>query len=283
MRLLSAFCLSTAALFIVSIALYTAALAGVAWTAIERRNTLCGAPSRSWFAQHVWTRHWRDELRALFVSRSETNNFHWPIFDAIGPLDPNACPTLPLLVLGQGDDAKRACWSPAVASAASAESGCVVLSLGSNNQWSFEEAMVRLAPHCTIHTFDCTVARPRGMPIDGNVVFHRQCIGRSGTTCGHMTIMEIVQLVGKTPLYLKIDIEGWEYEALAEFLVEAHGALPSQIAVELHASTPLLDLDERMLRAFVFMMREVGGYVPVHRRDNPLGYGASEVLFVLAR
>jgi hypothetical protein len=58
-------------------------------------------------------------------------------------------------ILGQGDEEKRVCWTPEFE-----QDDCVVFSLGSNNQWTFEENVVK-ETKCKIHTFDCTVFDPR--------------------------------------------------------------------------------------------------------------------------
>ncbi|KAG2428494.1 hypothetical protein HXX76_011611 [Chlamydomonas incerta] len=86
--------------------------------------------------------------------------FHWPLglFDPVIScppgsrllrMDPAGPVAAPQLVY---DGAKWMCLPlPAPASP-----GCMVLSLGSNNQFEFEAASVALT-QCSVHTFDCTV------------------------------------------------------------------------------------------------------------------------------
>ena len=55
--------------------------------------------------------------------------------------------------------------------------GCIIYSLGSNGDFSFERSMVRATP-CDVHTFDCTVG-PSRVPkrLDSRIHFHRICLG----------------------------------------------------------------------------------------------------------
>lgn len=55
--------------------------------------------------------------------------------------------------------------------------GCIIYSLGSNGDFSFEREMAARTP-CHIHTFDCTVAASR-IPGDlpARVTFHAVCLG----------------------------------------------------------------------------------------------------------
>ena len=48
-----------------------------------------------------------------------------------------------------GDEEKHACGISKLAEP------CVIISVGSNNQWSFEASIVNKTK-CTVHTFDCT-------------------------------------------------------------------------------------------------------------------------------
>jgi hypothetical protein len=78
--------------------------------------------------------------------------------------------------------------------------------------------------------------------------------------------------------YLKIDVEGAEFEALIPFLQQKN--TPKQIALEIHYQAPTFDLDENALLAFGNFMFYEAGYVIAHRSDNPKGYFATEILFV---
>ncbi len=225
------------------------------------RQSLCGAPRQSWWQQHVFRKRPRN------------------VMGGFGPVVERACPTLPLGVLGQGDEEKRICGSlPA--------DGCLVFSLGSNNQWTFEQAVLRASPACVVHTFDCTLTGEQARPPPG-VVFHSTCMGHSSNTCGYSTLMRQMDLHG-VPQYLKVDIEGYEYETLLEYLMEARMrstsvVLPAQIAVEVHRLTSAVDLDRAELAEFANALHALGGYTIVHRRDNDLGHSGAAAEFLLIK
>lgn len=90
------------------------------------------------------------------------------------------------------------------------------------------------------------------------------------------------------PNYLKIDIEGYEYEALASFLSDCQKTLdttgvdtfPEQIALELHYQSAFFDMPDEVLLAFSNFLFRIGGYVVAHRRDNIGAYMCTEVLLV---
>ena len=68
-----------------------------------------------------------------------------------------SCDLNHMLKLGAGDGGKWACIDPQLTK----QQDCTVVSIGSNNQFEFEEAVHSKLPHCRILTFDCTVAEPR--------------------------------------------------------------------------------------------------------------------------
>lgn len=149
---------------------------------------------------------------------------------------------------------------------------CLVYSLGSNNQWSFEEAVLR-STDCSIHTFDCTSRPP---PLTSNLThskrhaFHSWCVG-STTPKPTATIDRNTDAVqrwlrwsaeqshqrasppppprafknlSETKAYLahaarpialiKWDVEGFEYDIFRELLDGDIDALPREILFELH-------------------------------------------------
>ena len=109
--------------------------------------------------------------------------------------------------------------------------GCVVYSLGSNLDFSFEVAVLQMSS-CTIHTFDCTVGNPRKVPKGVN--FHPWCLGSSDAIIdGHQfyTLGTIMRKLG-TPVVdlLKMDIEGFEIDVINSF----SKVVPVQIVFEAH-------------------------------------------------
>lgn len=94
---------------------------------------------------------------------------------------------------------------------------CKIISIGSHNEWGFEEAIVART-NCTVDTFDCT-GKGKGWAVPSaiahRVVLHEKCIGGAeGVKAGSqdfITWQTLLQLAGMTdaaPTYLKMDIEG---------------------------------------------------------------------------
>lgn len=67
------------------------------------------------------------------------------VFDALGAPTATTCQRIERF--GAGDDEKRICMDDIVPS-----SPCLMISVGSNNQWGFEEAVVART-HCTVKTY----------------------------------------------------------------------------------------------------------------------------------
>lgn len=188
------------------------------------------------------------------------------------------CPDLRFF--GRDDEEKAVCWSETFG-----QEPCVIFSVGSNNQWTFEESVVA-ETSCKVKTFDCTIPHA-DMPeqLMPRVQFHNLCLWghRKGRKQGkefvdYATMVE--EAGGVFPKYLKMDIEGFEFESLTAALENLESSnKPAQIAVEIHFQNAYFDMDEEGLLSFSnFMFHH--GYVLAHRRDNRYGYMATEVLFV---
>lgn len=131
--------------------------------------------------------------------------------------------------------------------------GCIVYSIGGNNQWEFELDIVKQTP-CSVYTFDCTGPRNRfQVPKHDRIVFEHICLGsqpESGqsdcstiTKCGPtMTLQKIQERLNHSRAadLLKMDIEGYE---IPLFLSWKEGSnYPQQILLELHYMTQFEDL-----------------------------------------
>mmetsp|Transcript_16211 Transcript_16211/g.50143 ORF Transcript_16211/g.50143 Transcript_16211/m.50143 type:complete len:345 (-) Transcript_16211:254-1288(-) len=250
------------------------------------------------------------ECRVVPVA-SVPRRAHHRAFDALGPLDaaPAGCDlvNIPELVAGpkKGDDDKRACkgWLDALA----AED--VVLSLGSNNEFGFEEQMLGCAPRSHVATLDCTLKNDDAFnkPKTPRVSFHPFCVGaeprnkfRNWTTVADMALAAAAAAAPGTRGaarvgFLKADVEGFEWSVLPDVLRAPVERLPRQIAVEIHLAThchlsvpgytagpkrcvkvaPAASL--QALRASM----KARGYLMVDRNDNPWCGHCSEVLFAL--
>jgi hypothetical protein len=161
--------------------------------------------------------------------------------------------------------------SPVVsAESFSSASQCIVYSLGSNNQFGFEEVVSTTTP-CTTWTFDCTSSPPT--TAIARLHFEAACLGPeefndSGqnlqlrmfpmmhTPPGWLTqsfkpVLEKVKYTTYSKIVdsklrhshvslLKIDIEGGEYATLIDMLADEQRSrtrAPFQIAIETHWST----------------------------------------------
>lgn len=128
-----------------------------------------------------------------------------------------------------------------------------MFSVGSNNQWTFEEDAVARTP-CKIYTFDCTISNPTPpSSVQGRVTFLRLCAGGVADTGRSIATYKglLDATGGERPAYLKFDAEGYEFETLSAFLQHAvHRDMPQQIALEVHFQSPLFDLGEEALWRF---------------------------------
>ncbi len=241
---------------------------------------------------------------------------HHSVFDGLGPVDaaPAECDlvNIPERVPGEmrGDNDKRACkrWLDKL----TAED--VVFSLGSHNEFDFEEQMLSCAPKSHIATFDCTLQNddPTRKPKTNRVSFHPYCVGderrdkfRDWTATSMMALATAAAEAATVTTsrtgraarvgFLKMDIEGFEWTVLLEVLRAPADRLPRQIAVELHLATHCdlgvahfavgtgvchLVNHRNKLKDLRAKMR-ARGYLMVDRNDNPWCGHCSEVLFVL--
>ena len=167
---------------------------------------------------------------------------------------------------------------------------CLVLSLGSNNQWSFERLATELTS-CDIHTFDCTGSWSVPKSLKGRVMLHKLCMGLPKQVARRPDMFAnytglLMRVGGRKPLFMKVDIEGFEYQLL-RYLINgtnngvAKTSLPAQLAIEMHRgiTAPKFnywipgDVEFSQLMALMRSRYEV-----VHQRDN--GAKARELLLV---
>lgn len=173
-----------------------------------------------------------DQRRALGFDLSQ-------LAHAVVPLQAvRACPELARFGGQSAEDGFAVDGGKLLCGLSSLPHNCVIYSLGSYNDFSFEEAMLSATP-CAIHTFDCTVDGST-KPADSRIVFHRQCLGDSGAP-GFFSLPQLAAQNGHTRIdLLKMDIEGGEYGVFASLLAAASDGnsdlLPAQISFELHAA-----------------------------------------------
>eukprot|EP00993_Chasmostoma_nieuportense_P002301 NODE_3109_length_1028_cov_190.635960_g2965_i0.p1 GENE.NODE_3109_length_1028_cov_190.635960_g2965_i0~~NODE_3109_length_1028_cov_190.635960_g2965_i0.p1 ORF type:complete len:308 (-),score=62.58 NODE_3109_length_1028_cov_190.635960_g2965_i0:105-986(-) len=205
------------------------------------------------------------------------------IFDFIAPHAPH-CDYLESY--GTGDDEKRVCGLSRVA-----QGSCVVFSIGSNNQWEFEQA-VHNRTKCMIHTFDCFehhLRVPHGY--SKRVIPHSVCLGGEYSRGKFLTWNGLLELTHQysAPTHLKIDIEGFEYTAFRHmFRHTPQHLLPLQISMELHTMTNLPGTGWKHRFKFpgevatFAMLLFRHGYLMIDRNDNPICSTCTEILLVRA-
>jgi len=217
---------------------------------------------------------------------------------ALGPIGPG-CPRP--IKLGKGYAGKRVCLGPedtrdpSVEPQSDAEVGkrrCVIMSIGSNDQWGFEaDAHEKL--NCEVHTFDCTLGRkPRHKPAIDAIKFHDVCLGDVNADIDgrkYRTYAELLVLAGRDsgPFILKMDIEGFEYDVLKSIINGPGEALPDQIAIELHWGSRMVGLDWVLrhrqaaeVALLASMMFNGGGYLPLEYFFDPGCTPCAELLYV---
>ena len=143
-------------------------------------------------------------------------------------------------VVSVGDGPKFVCGPTVLASA----ENCVVYSIGSNYDFSFEYAVHRIAPQCEIHTFDGTLdlskrALPEGLE-EKHINFHNwniisDCQEQSGVGISSMCVAETLKKLNhdtQTITWLKVDCEGCEFTVIPKFF--ASSVKIEQVMVEMH-------------------------------------------------
>jgi len=189
--------------------------------------------------QEFFQRHWEPEISCRFEKR-------------LGPI---------------GDGGKWICDPHRIA-----KKNCLVYSIGSNNDWSFEEGIYKEL-ECEIHTFDHTVAQVIGKPSFVN--FHK--IGLAPYKTSTENTQDLLSLISnysdRLIDILKIDCERCEFAALTPFLKDAtlnRRALPRQILIEIHAGVwprkhpdNFNKLSDDLLRAMTD-----AGYAIFHKEAN---------------
>jgi hypothetical protein len=180
------------------------------------------------------------------------------------------------------------------------DSAGVLFSLGSNGDFSFERSMLNAFPNISIHTFDCTgdftALAPKG------ITFHNWCLGSRNEVKDQRVYKTwptiLADLNIKRVDYLKMDIEGFEWNTLPYILEGPAHQLPSQISFELHlvdAMIPKSDVPKDLLRKTgnakqhfyepvmrLFHKIVSRGYGIVSNEINSYDHRCSEFVLVLA-
>eukprot|EP01041_Mallomonas_annulata_P010627 gene10627-22184_t len=159
---------------------------------------------------------------------------------------------------------------------------CLVYSIGSNNQFDFEEAIHEHIPTCEIHTFD---PYNEGISKPPYVTYHR--IGIYGNRTMHKGMrLETFHYFTKklnhtmrTIDILKMDIEGAEYHIFTNdfFQILHHQNVTiRQIAIEFHPM--LIPSKPTQTVRKVFDLFRKNNYVIFHKEPNILFEGGGRVV-----
>eukprot|EP00420_Gonyaulax_spinifera_P033889 CAMPEP_0197871816 /NCGR_PEP_ID=MMETSP1439-20131203/2114_1 /TAXON_ID=66791 /ORGANISM="Gonyaulax spinifera, Strain CCMP409" /LENGTH=310 /DNA_ID=CAMNT_0043490777 /DNA_START=69 /DNA_END=1001 /DNA_ORIENTATION=+ len=164
-----------------------------------------------------------------------------------------------------GDGGKWVCDPSTIARKVAAGAPCLVYSVGSNGDFSFEEAVKKtISPHCEVHVFD---PAPKGewTPPAG-VTYHSMALGDGKTG---KTMKQIVSELGHGGRHIdlfKIDCEGCEWSTYKHWLDA--GVELRQIMVEMHWGPVKGDTDKAHgLFDHLFQ----NGYVVFNKEPNTLG------------
>lgn len=166
---------------------------------------------------------------------------------------------------------------------------CVVISIGSHNEWDFEEAVIAQFPGCRIHTLDCYVDKPIiPASIQKSTTFHKICLDVYDHTYSGRQFVSwhtFVRQIGlkQPPTVMKMDIEGFEWATIPA-IIKTNVMVPESFSFELHYYTsigsvywfrrfrtdPEIGLFSELMLSF--------GYVLVDRNDNRFCSSCSELV-----
>eukprot|EP00397_Hematodinium_sp_SG-2012_P018458 GEMP01018910.1.p1 GENE.GEMP01018910.1~~GEMP01018910.1.p1 ORF type:complete len:646 (-),score=101.35 GEMP01018910.1:781-2679(-) len=134
----------------------------------------------------------------------------WNAFDLLGPVFP-LCPEADLQVYGTGDEERRICDITKLADG----NPCIVVAIGSNGQWGFEEATYDRTD-CIIHVFDCYGNFTPPPRIRDRVFSHRLCVSGKRRETNNPRFARYHELLRRANVttqvtFLKMDIDGAEF------------------------------------------------------------------------
>jgi hypothetical protein len=172
---------------------------------------------------------------------------------------------------------------------------CLVYSLGSNNYFDFEEAMLSNTS-CTIHTFDCTSSPPK--KAHNRLHFHKICLGEDSplqnylfpnkpikkaddsSSNNFMKFDQILKMLKHNRVHvLKMDIEGGEYSVFADLLKNSNRPdLPYQLSFESHWWNK--DIYHAILHISLFSQLWKTGYRLLQREPNTNDRSCTEWTFM---
>jgi hypothetical protein len=216
-----------------------------------------------------------EALKAYIEETEKTRSLALPEVSAYDFYEPEwTCESefrLGMNPINVGDGPKFVCAPDMLAT----QKDCLVYSIGSNYDTSFERGVRKYGPECEIHTFDGTMhlkARPLGKDFEETKInFHNYNFGTADSTSGRetktfSTIVNSLGHKGRSINLFKIDCEGCEYstiplvmKAIADGLVSIH-----QILIEVH-HTNAKDIQK------LFQSMRAQGFMIFHKERNQWG------------
>lgn len=173
----------------------------------------------------------------------------------------------------QGDGGKWICDPHRIAQKVEAGGKCLVYSIGSNNDFSFEQYVHKdIHQDCDIHTFDFGDYADGAREAGGKITYHKYGLGTDQTDAkGNVlkslgTVVEELGHQNRVIDIFKIDCEGCEWATAVNWFEAAvkHNVTIRQIQVELHKAPP------KPAHNFFDLMYE-HGYVIFHKEMNIIG------------
>ncbi|CAF3528945.1 unnamed protein product [Rotaria sp. Silwood1] len=139
---------------------------------------------------------------------------------------------------------------------------CLIYSVGSRGDFTFEIDMKKTIPQCEIHTFDKNLYSCPNKACS----FHQLMFGTGIEPNGSKSWMTILQRLNHTNRsidILKIDIEGGEYSFFPLLFNSTKSLFPRQILVELHP------INVTLVHGFFELLRS-NNYVIFNKENNLL-------------
>lgn len=163
-----------------------------------------------------------------------------------------------------GDGGKWVCDPSTIARRAGSGDPCLVYSVGSNGDFSFEEAVLsQISSSCEVHTFDPMAAGVWTPP--AHVTYHSVALGQEPPAKPLSQIVQELGHAGRRIDLFKIDCEGCEWSTYEGWL--GSGVDIRQILVEMHwRNNPQV-----VHKMFEFLGKH--GYVVFNKEPNTLGCG----------
>lgn len=249
---------------------------------ITNGNLYLGQGMAEYYEDHDFKNH--KKVMTLFPSR---NDEYTKIYDTMDEVVSTSCI---MDTFGKGDDSKRICLTPSL------QNNCWMMSIGSNGMFGFETD-VFLKTKCEVHIFDCTGDWQVPSSISSRVFIHKKCIGNSPDNVNFLPYADLVSIAtrGKNtkPVYVKMDIEGYEYDVLPAMLSAPENIIPDQVSFELHVETYMkasehfepieksqFSIDKSHVYHLFYQLHVVGGYRLISRVPNPYCDHCCEVVMM---